>query len=81
MTYEEGGVWEQEYICIIKLATIWGKGNFGIIKKFDGSRVSKRNLGQLEGTFLLFFKTCVHFCYLRQLEGTKVQLSQKSTMG
>ena len=39
MTYEEGGVWEQEYICIIKLSTIWGKGNFGIIKKFDGTRV------------------------------------------
>ena len=71
MTYEEGSVWEQEYICIIKLGTIWDKGNFGIIKKFDGSRVPKSNLDQLEGTFLLFFKTCVHFCNLRQLEVLK----------
>ena len=51
------------------------KGNFSIIRKIDGGRVPKNNLGQLEGTFMVFFKTCVHFCYLRQLEGTKMQLS------
>ena len=51
------------------------RGIFGIIRKIDLSRVAKYNLGQLEGTFLLFFKTCVHLCYLRQLEGTKMQLS------
>ncbi|KAL5542481.1 hypothetical protein UlMin_010191 [Ulmus minor] len=51
------------------------KGNFGIIRKFDESKVPKNNLGQLEGTFLVFFKTRVHFYYVRQLEGTKMQLS------
>ncbi|KAL5581094.1 hypothetical protein UlMin_013536 [Ulmus minor] len=51
------------------------RGIFGIIRKIDLSRVAKYNLGQLGGTFLLFFKTCVHFCYLRQLEGIKMQLS------
>ncbi|KAL5559661.1 hypothetical protein UlMin_035872 [Ulmus minor] len=51
------------------------RGIFGIIRKIDLSRVAKCNLGQLGGTFLLFFKTCVHFCYLRQLEGIKMQLS------
>ena len=52
------------------------RGNFGIIRKFDLGRVAKCNLGHLEGTFLLFFKTCVYFCNLRQLEGTKMQLSR-----
>ena len=39
------------------------------------SKVAKCNLCQLERTFLLFFKTCVHFYNLRQLEGTKMKLS------
>ncbi|KAL5575778.1 hypothetical protein UlMin_017477 [Ulmus minor] len=49
------------------------KGNFGIIRKIDWGKVPKNNLGQLEGTFLVFFKTRVHFCYLRQLEARPTQ--------
>ncbi|KAL5576010.1 hypothetical protein UlMin_017709 [Ulmus minor] len=38
-----------------------------IIKKIDLFKVAKCNLGQLDDTFFLFFKTCVYFCNLRRL--------------